>query len=45
VLMSEATHASLPVDVELVEFQPMLLKGGLKHQTIYQLQIAVTTEA
>jgi adenylate cyclase len=45
VLMSEATRSSLPVDVELVEFQPMLLKGGLKHQTIYQLQIAVTTEA
>src|ERR1700674_1287681 len=44
VLMSEATHAPLPVDVELVEFQPMLLKGGLTHQTIYELQIAVVTD-
>jgi adenylate cyclase len=44
VLMSEATRASLPVDVELVEFQQMLLKGGLTHQTIYELQIAVTTD-
>jgi adenylate cyclase len=45
VLMSEATRASLPVDVELVEFQQMLLKGGLTHQTIYELQIAVPTDA
>jgi adenylate cyclase len=44
VLMSEATRGSLPPDVELVEFQPMLLKGATQHQPIYQLTIAVTAE-
>jgi adenylate cyclase len=44
VLMSGTTRDSLPADVEVVEFETMLLKGTTRHQTIYQLQITVTAE-
>ena len=43
-LMSEATRTSLPADVEVVEYEPMLLKGTTEHQPIYQLRIAITAE-
>jgi adenylate cyclase len=44
VLMSETTRDSLPADVEVVEYEPMLLKGATQNQPIYQLQITVTAE-
>ncbi|HEV2034218.1 MAG TPA: adenylate/guanylate cyclase domain-containing protein [Candidatus Dormibacteraeota bacterium] len=44
VLMSETTRDSLPADVEVVEYQPMMLKGATQNQPIYQLQITVTAE-
>ena len=45
VLMSGTTRAALPADVELVEFESMLLKGTTEHQPIYQLQITVSAES
>jgi adenylate cyclase len=44
VLMSETTRDALPIDVEVIDFERMLLKGMTKKQPIYQLQIAVTRE-
>ena len=42
VLMSGTTRDALPADVELVEYEPMLLKGATQHQPIYELQLTVT---
>ena len=44
VLMSETTRAALPAHVDLVDFEPMQLKGASQKQPIYQLQITVTAE-
>ncbi len=44
VLMSETTRDALPADVEVVAYEPMLLKGASQKQPIYQLQITVTAE-
>jgi adenylate cyclase len=44
VLMSEMTRNALPADIEVVDYEPMLLKGMTRHQPIYQLQITVTAE-
>jgi adenylate cyclase len=44
VLMSETTRDALPADVEVIDFERMLLKGMTKKQPIYQLHIAVTRE-
>ena len=44
VLMSETTRNALPADIEVVDYEPMLLKGTTRHQPIYQLQITVTAE-
>jgi adenylate cyclase len=45
VLMSETTRDALPADVEVIDFERMLLKGMTKKQPIYQLQITVSREA
>ena len=37
VLMSETTRASLPADTEVIDFEPLLLKGMTEKQPIYQL--------
>jgi adenylate cyclase len=42
VLMSENTRASLPADVEVIDFEPLLLKGMTQKQPIYQLSIDLT---
>src|SRR6267378_4376195 len=44
VLMSETTRASLQNGVDVVDFEPLLLKGAMEPQPIYQLQITVTAE-
>jgi adenylate cyclase len=44
VLMSETTRDALPADVEVIDFERMLLKGMTKKQPIYQLHIAVARE-
>jgi adenylate cyclase len=44
VLMSATTRNALPADIEVVDYEPMLLKGTTSHQPIYQLQITVTAE-
>ncbi|OLC64521.1 MAG: hypothetical protein AUG06_03795 [Actinobacteria bacterium 13_1_20CM_2_65_11] len=44
VLMSETTRASLQNGVDIVDFEPLLLKGAIEPQPIYQLLIAVTAE-
>jgi adenylate cyclase len=44
VLMSEMTRNALPADIEVVNYEPMLLKGTTRHQPIYQLQFTVTAE-
>jgi adenylate cyclase len=44
VLMSEMTRNALPADIEVVDYEPMLLKGTTRHQPIYQLQFTVTAE-
>ena len=44
VLMSETTRDALPADVEVIDFERMLLKGMTKKQPIYQLQLTVTRE-
>jgi adenylate cyclase len=41
VLMSETTRGSLPIGLEVIEFEPLQLKGSLSKQPIYQLQVAV----
>ena len=45
VLMSETTRDALPADVEVIDFERMLLKGMTKKQPIYQLQLSVTRES
>jgi adenylate cyclase len=45
VLMSETTRDALPADIEVIDFERMLLKGMTKKQPIYQLQITVSREA
>jgi adenylate cyclase len=42
VLMSETTRAALAADVEVIDFEPLLLKGMTEKQPIYQLRITVT---
>jgi adenylate cyclase len=42
VLMSETTRDALAADVEVIDFEPLLLKGMSEKQPIYQLQITVT---
>jgi adenylate cyclase len=44
VLMSETTRDSLPSNIEVIDFEPMLLKGASEKQAIYQLQVAVAIE-
>jgi adenylate cyclase len=44
VLMSETTRASLQNGVDVIDFEPLLLKGANEPQPIYQLQITVTAE-
>jgi adenylate cyclase len=44
VLMSETTRDALPSDVEVIDFEPLLLKGMTEKQAIYQLQITVVRE-
>jgi adenylate cyclase len=44
VLMSEMTRNALPADIEVVDYEPMLLKGTTRHQPIYQLQFTVAAE-
>jgi adenylate cyclase len=44
VLMSETTRASLPNGLEVIDFEPLLLKGASERQAIYQLQISVAAE-
>ena len=44
VLMSETTRDALPADVEVIDFERMLLKGMTKKQPIYQLHITVSSE-
>jgi adenylate cyclase len=41
VLMSGMTRSALPSDVELIDFEPMLLKGTSEKQAICQLQITI----
>jgi adenylate cyclase len=41
VLMSGMTRAALPSDLELIDFEPLLLKGTTEKQPIYQLQITI----
>jgi len=42
VLMSETTRDALAADVEVIDFEPLLLKGMTEKQPIYQLRITVT---
>ena len=44
VLMSETTRDSLPHGLEVIEFEPLQLKGSSTKQPIYQLQVAVEAE-
>ena len=44
VLMSETTRDSLPYGLEVIEFEPLQLKGSSTKQPIYQLQVAVEAE-
>ncbi len=44
VLMSESTRDALQSGIEVVDFEPLLLKGANVKQAIYQLQIVVTAE-
>ena len=42
VLMSETTRDALAGDVEVIDFERLVLKGTTKKQAIYQLQVAAT---
>ena len=42
VLMSETTRDALAADVEVIDFEPLLLKGMTEKQPIYQLRITVS---
>ncbi len=44
VLMSETTRGSLPDGVEVMDYEPLQLKGSAAKQPIYPLQINVTAE-
>jgi adenylate cyclase len=44
VLMSETTRDSLPGLLDVIDFEPLLLKGQLAKQPIYQLQVTVAAE-
>jgi adenylate cyclase len=44
VLMSETTRDALPADVEVIDYEPLLLKGMTEKQPIYQLRVAVAME-
>jgi adenylate cyclase len=44
VLMSETTRDLLPAGFEVTDYEPMLLKGAIQPQPIYQLEITVTAE-
>jgi adenylate cyclase len=44
VLMSETTRDLLPPGFEVTDYEPMLLKGAIQPQAIYQLEITVTAE-
>jgi adenylate cyclase len=44
VLMSETTRDLLPAGFEVTDYEPMLLKGAVQPQPIYQLEITVTAE-
>ncbi|HXC78037.1 MAG TPA: adenylate/guanylate cyclase domain-containing protein, partial [Candidatus Acidoferrum sp.] len=37
VLMSKTTRAALPDDVEVIDYEPLILKGMTEKQSIYQL--------
>ena len=43
VLMSATTRDALPAGVEVVDFEPLMLKGTTKKQPIYQLQMQADT--
>jgi adenylate cyclase len=45
VLMSETTRDLLPAGFEVSDYEPMLLKGAIQPQAIYQLEITVTAES
>jgi hypothetical protein len=46
--MSEATRSltrdHLPRGVEVTNFEPLLLKGAMQRQSIYELQVPVRAE-
>jgi adenylate cyclase len=42
VLMSETTRDALAADVEVIDFEPLVLKGMTEKQPIYQLRITVS---
>ena len=44
VLMSEATRAFLPNDFSVADYAPMHLKGALRPQPIFELQVVVTAD-
>src|ERR1700676_2598368 len=43
-LMSETARDLLPPGFEVTDYEPMLLKGAIQPQAIYQLELTVTTE-
>ena len=45
VLMSESTRAALPAGIEVIDHEPMLLKGASQKQAIYQMQITLEEAA
>ncbi|HSR93517.1 MAG TPA: adenylate/guanylate cyclase domain-containing protein, partial [Solirubrobacterales bacterium] len=44
VLMSETTRNALPSGFDVVDYEPLQLKGANEKQAIYQLQITVTAD-
>ncbi len=44
VLMSEATRAFMPNEFSVTPYEPMLLKGAVLPQEIYQLEVGVTAD-
>jgi len=45
VLMSESTRLALPSGIEVIDHEPMLLKGASQKQAIYQMQVTLETAA
>jgi adenylate cyclase len=45
VLMSETTRNMLASDLEVIDYEPLMLKGMSEKQPIYQLQMVVMQEA